>query len=860
MIAAGHGSPWWFIGRFPSTNLVTPVLRRYASPSMRHAVAMLAATLIDLHRRVAPALVISLGIQADQTALGQATTPASPPAGSLSIVNRDLLDRPISSIRFEGLHRVPPQKVQNNIRAAVGDPFEPDVVKADVARLNRLGDFKYVEAIADLQQDGSVAIIYTFTEQQLIAEVQVVGNKLISDQDLRAVVLLVPQGPRDDFRIEQAKRAIETLYKKRGHYLTTVSIDEEELQKTGILIFKIIEGPRVKIRAIEFEGHLAFTSEQLYPEIKTRTAIILFRKGELDEELLTEDVGSLDQFYKDRGYLDVRVDRRIDLSPDNTEAKVTFLISEGKPYLLRNVQVSSPGGKPLKVFAPEQLAALIELKTGDVYSSDKLRKSVKAVQDAYGRMGYLLTDDAMPPGSSGDPIVTVQPRQLRVADEQQVDLTLEVDEGRQYIVGNVNIQGNFLTRDKVIRRELRGISPGRPFDATGLETSKDRLDHLRLFNESRITVQREDETDPGYRDVLVEVRERNTGAVNFGVAVGSDSGVFGELSLNQTNFDVTDFPESLQELIAGRAFRGAGQTFNASLRPGTELFQSSISLTEPHLWDTEYSGTAALFYRTRIYDQYTESRYGTGLNVGRRLGDIWAFTVRSRVENVELYDIEADAPTEVFADAGPDWLTSLGLSVTRTTIGTVTRPGKGSRLELTVDRFGALGGDIDFNAVGAEYTVYFTVAEDFLGRKQTLKLSTRVGYEFDGTAPTYESFYLGGRSMRGFEFRTISPKGIANDTGLPINEPVGGQWLFFAGAQYEVPIFQEVLTGVLFVDSGTVTEDPAFDPYRVAVGFGIRLYIPAFGQLPIAFDFGFPIVKESTDEEQLFSFSAEFPF
>ncbi|MCI0362329.1 MAG: BamA/TamA family outer membrane protein, partial [Phycisphaerales bacterium] len=152
------------------------------------------------------------------------------------------------------------------------------------------------------------------------------------------------------------------------------------------------------------------------------------------------------------------------------------------------------------------------------------------------------------------------------------------------------------------------------------------------------------------------------------------------------------------------------------------------------------------------------------------------------------------------------------------------------------------------------------VGEDFLGRTTTLRLSSRLGYIFGGRAPTYESFYLGGRSFRGFEFRTISPKGIANDTGLPSDDPVGGDWLAFFGAQFETPILGEALTGVLFVDSGTVTDDPGFDEYRLSVGAGIRLYIPQLGDVPIAFDFGFPVLSEDSDEEQVFSFSAELPF
>src|SRR5204863_6308499 len=105
---------------------------------------------------------------------------------------------------------------------------------------------------------------------------------------------------------------------------------------------------------------------------------------------------------------------------------------------LRDVVVTTVDGKPLKVFAPAQLAALLEVKTGDVFTYDKLRKSVKAVQDAYGRMGYMVSDEVMRTHNPPTPSVYVStPEPLRVPDTNQVDLLLEVDEGRPYTVGQL---------------------------------------------------------------------------------------------------------------------------------------------------------------------------------------------------------------------------------------------------------------------------------------------------------------------------------------------------------------------------------------------------------------------------------------
>jgi outer membrane protein insertion porin family len=296
-------------------------------------------------------------------------------------------------------------------------------------------------------------------------------------------------------------------------------------------------------------------------------------------------------------------------------------------------------------------------------------------------------------------------------------------------------------------------------------------------------VQREDPDDPGYRDVLVEIKERNTGSVNFGVAVGTDSGLFGELSLNQNNFDITDRPESWSELFSGRAFRGAGQRFNATLRPGTDFFQYVMSWTEPHLFDSDYSLTLSGQFRNRIYEHFDEQRVGASVSIGKAFGDVWSGAMRFRGERIALDNLEPFAPTEVFLDRGPDMLTAVGFTLVRSTITQLLRPGSGSRFELAIDRYGAIGGDIEFNLVTAEYTTYFTLDEDFLGRLTTLRLNSRVGHIFDGRAPTYERFYLGGRTLRGFEFRTVSPKGIRADTLTPSDDPIGGTWMFLLGAQ-----------------------------------------------------------------------------
>lgn len=758
----------------------------------------------------------------------------------------DLTDRPIAEIVVNGAEAGDDQLIRNNIRASIGDPYDGQVVRADVDRVYHLGRFKFVTAEVRLNEDGDVSVIYSVTPEPLIKAIQTKGNKAVNDQELRGVIRQVVGGPADPYLIEKAKRDIQDLYRDRGFYLTNVSIDELVLDE-GVLLFNVIEGPRVRIKGIEFEGAHAFPVKRLYAEVSTRKHMFIFRAGVLAEDAVDRDKAALDQFYKDRGYLDVRIGHRIELSPDNKEVKVVFLIDEGRRYTLRNVLVErrDAPGLPLEIFTDEQISAMLEIKSGDVYSRDKLDKSVAIIQAAFGELGHLNA--------------SVVQTEIRMP-EPQVDLLLEIDEGEPARVGIIQINGNFLTRDKVIRRLIR-LQPGRPFNAEALQESELDLRQTRLFNDVRLTVQEPEQADPLYRDLLVEIKERDTGSVNFGLAVGSDSGLFGEFSIIQNNFDILDVPTSFRELLAGRAFRGGGQRFSMVFRPGDEIFEYSISLTEPHILESEYALSMAGFIRSREFDDYDEERLGGSVGLTRSLGDIWQLGFSSRWERVKLDEIVPDAPLAVFASRGPDTLAGLSARLTRTTVNSFFRPDRGSRFEASVESLGLVTGDLEFWKVQSEYAVFIGLDEDFLGRKTVLRLNSRVGYIFgQDTPPTYERFYLGGRSFRGFRFRDVSPKGIAANTLTQSDKPVGGEWLLFFGGQLEFPLMQESITGVAFVDSGTVTQQPGFDDYRVSVGVGLRLYLPALGPAPIAFDFGFPVVKQDLDRERVFSFSAELPF
>ncbi|MDX2016842.1 MAG: BamA/TamA family outer membrane protein [Planctomycetota bacterium] len=842
----------------------------------------------------AAGVALGLALPAGSAALAQA--PSAPPPtqpGDLDalegrVIREVLVRRPDTS---EGaapgaLAAVDAQTESlaiNQVRVREGAAYTAAAISQDINRLNRLGRFKRVESLAQLMDDGSVRVIYLVVPQPIVRDVQAVGNRQISNQDIAKEVDVLVGTPIDNLQLDRASRRVQDLYRKRGYYFAQVTVDREHLEKTdGEVLFRIREGERVKVAEIRFEGNTAFSPSELKDKLKPREAWLLDR-GPVDDNALDTDVAELVRFYRDRGYLDVRADRQVRPSPNGREAIVTFLIDEGRVYTLRSVDVVyperemrsfrtveaaqaamgpddrmmvlGPGEVTLfkgGVLSPAQVQGLMFLKPGDVYAVNKINESTESIRAAIGKLGYAD--------------VEVERKERRAEDRPEVDLLFIIREGQRFRTGEVIIRGSELTQQAVVRRQVQ-LQPERPLDATAIQETKVRLEDLRLFDldprrAPRVTLQKPDELDPRYRDVLVEVQDTNTGRFSIGGAVASDSGVTGRIALEQNNFDVADTPSTFGELTSGRAFRGAGQTFQIEALPGSEIQTYSVSLSEPYLLETNFSGSVSAFYNERSFDEYTEERLGGNFAVGRRFGTRWTGSIPVRGESILLRDFQADRPVEITRYEGRNLLTGVGVTLSRNTLDDRFVPGKGSKLDLSAEQVGSLGGDFNFTKFSAGYQVFLTIHEDFFGYRTVLKLSTSASYipQSESKVPVYERYYLGGQSLRGFEFRTVSPRGTRPDGTVTTNTPVGGTFAFFAGTELRQPLWEDILSVVWFVDSGTVRNSPGLSEYRVSTGLGLRIYIKQLSPAPLAFDFGTPLKKEKFDEKRLFTFSVDLPF
>lgn len=816
-----------------------------------------------------------------------------------------LFGRPVQDVRLFSFTEDDPNTLRpmkpvlaslatNQIRTVRGMPYSPETAQEDVKTLSRLPQFGRIRVEVQPTGEGTVIVTYMVVEQPIIEDVQVVGNVVLSDGDVARVVGGLVGTPVDKFIISNLTRRIETAYQKKGYYRVQVLSDMEELAETGILYLKIRESMLLRVSDVRFSaviGELSFTQRQLRSAIKTEVRG-LFTRGYMDDDKLDGDIAALASFYRDRGYLDVNVGRRIREAPNGKEAIVEFDIDEGPVYTLgtvkllyRDEELQHRPDDPLKqyfqsmyeaqqamqpneylfrlspnqvmlyrmgAFAPEQIAGHITVKSGDVFNETKINESEQIIKKAFYELGY--TD------------VSIYQFRQRRTDEHVFDLLIDIQQGKKFKTGEVIIAGIPITRKDVVLDRL-DVRPERPANRNDIDESIRKLTNTRIFStdpdkQMALTFQPESETDPGYRDMLVEVSETQTGSFNFGAAVSSDSGVFGTITIKEDNFDITDTPDSFDELIDRKAFRGAGQTMELNILPGTQVQTYSLTFGEPRVFGSDYSFSTTMQYRDRQFSEYDENRYGGRFTVGRRFGSRWVGSVGLRTEWVGLSDIDPSSPVDFFEVEDTNLIDSLSFSLRRSSIDNPYVASKGNQLAFAVEQTGLLGGDFSYTRLSGEYDVYVPLHEDFFGRSTVFRFNTKANWipQGEDAVPTYERFYLGGQSFRGFDFRAVSPIGIRNDTMTVGDEPVGGTWSFYAGMEVRQPIYEDFLALVGFIDTGTVSNDIGFDDYRVSAGFGLRLLYPGLSSVPLAFDFGFPILREDTDDLRLFTFSVDIPF
>jgi outer membrane protein insertion porin family len=271
----------------------------------------------------------------------------------------------------------------------------------------------------------------------------------------------------------------------------------------------------------------------------------------------------------------------------------------------------------------------------------------------------------------------------------------------------------------------------------------------------------------------------------------------------------------------------------------------SISVREPFLFDRPYSLTVGGYYFQRLYVEDTEARAGGRFTLGHAISKEWTINAGLRIENVNISNLNIFDPVDYTSVQGNNFVVGPSIGLTWDTRDSFLRPTEGGIASINVEQ---VFGTFSYPLINLQASRYLTVTQRTDGSgKQVLAGRTQFSWAGSNT-PVYDRYYAGGfQTIRGFEFRGVGP----TVNGME----VGGDFMFINSLEYQVPIrANDQLYAVAFVDTGTVESNMSIHNYRVAAGVGLRIVVPMFGPVPIALDFGFPIVRGPDDHTQVFSF------
>ncbi len=732
----------------------------------------------------------------------------------------------ISSVETTGAVTVTRAQIFSAIRARPGQLFSKQIATEDAARIARLEGIESTYYTTE-EADGKIKLTYVVVEKQLVRELVFRGNSKISDSKLAKELSLKPGDHLDVLAARAGTDAIRKVYLEKGYAWAKITLDEPGLI-IGRVAYDIEEGARPKIVAVKFKNNRVLSNRQLAKAIKTKKKKFFFWSVYYNDEQIQKDVLKIQEVYQKRSYLDARVEPKITFSDDKQKAFLEFYISEGPSYTVESIWIAGN-----QFFNAAVLREGFKLTENGLFSNDRAEFDAKKIRSRYQEQGFVDAKVEM---------------KRTFLDGARVRVEHQVAEGGRFRIGQVTITGNVIMHDNVIRRVLdeEKFTPGNWYNADiargNGEGELEKTVKGTVYTESA-TIQHVPSADPNCKDALVAVTEGQTGSIMLGAGIGSDSGVIGQIAFDQRNFDISDTPESWNELITGKAFRGAGQRFRISLNPGTLQSSYMVSFVEPYLYDKPVSMEVAAMGFEREWESYTEKRLGARLGFEKRYSDDWRRGVSFRLENVDVASLEDDAPEEVEDVKGSNVLTGARLYIGKDTTDSRFRPTKGYNFDFGYEQ---VGGDHTFGILSGTQRWYRTLYEDLSELKTVLETKIHGG-AIVGDAPLFEKFYAGGSSnCRGFDYRGISPRARNN------NDPVGSDWIVNGSSELAVPLGSETFSWLFFVDAAMVETGGV----RSAIGTGIQIQIPQwFGPVPMRFEIAAPITKDGEDDTRIFSFS-----
>jgi len=739
----------------------------------------------------------------------------------------------IAEIMPYGNRLHPSKQILDIMHTKVGKTYDEATIQEDVRRLYNTRWFtpSGIRIHTRNEADGRITVFVGVTElTSTVQEIIYDGAQHISKSDLNNLTMLRKGDPMNPSANDIARKALLGKYQDDGRYFASVELVEGNKPTDTRVVFRIVEGPVVKVGAVEFVGNEHAISGRLRTQLVTKREFLRLIGGKFNPASMELDRKALIEYYHSLGFLGVQITPEVRRSADLHHVTIVYHIVEGIQYFVASRQIE--GNKSVST---EQLEKLVDLQAGQRYNSNVAQRDQLKIRNKIGNEGRMVAVE--------EQCYEIEPGLV------QVHYNVLNDRGEPDRVGRIIIEGNEITQDRVILNQL-DLRPGQILQYPKLEDARMRLARLGIFDaqDPPAVDVLPNELDDQFKDIRVRVRETRTGQFILGMSVNSNAGLNGNIALNERNFDILRFPTSFEDFREGRAFRGNGQEFRIEASPGTQFQRYSVTWREPYLFDTPFGLTVSDYYFNRAYAEYTENRYGSRITLDRRLDPIWKASLSTRVEGVDVSSVPLGAPNLIAKDIGTHFLLGMRAGITRDTRDSYIYPTRGNVFDMGVEQ---VLGSYTFPIGTAEFTQFFSsdrlAREDGSGR-HVLGIRTQLAVE-GANAPVFERFYAGGiRSFRGFTFRGVGP--FENTLA------VGGTFSFLNTIEYQIPVLpSDKLFLVAFCDHGTVERSFEIKNYRVSVGAGLRIAIPALGPMPLALDFGVPIVKGPYDHRQIFQFS-----
>ena len=765
------------------------------------------------------------------------------------------------TIKFVGMANINEQIVRANMVLREDTELDEALIDRDIRSLYKTGLFEFIEVKRETRPGSAVNLVFEVTPKFRVLSIQFEGIKVYKNRRLIKEIKTAANGTLDERQIKDDARKIYEFYQKAGYTQAqvTYSIDRNRSTGFGNVTFKVREGARVRIGAINFVGNDHIKAKRLRKEMETKKwqpFSWLTGSGRLKDDEFDDDLGKLRDYYKEEGYLDVEIaeDKITFDYPKPVRLVITIRVNEGRRYSIGDISFNGN-----KVYAEKLLRLVPRQRKGMIFRPSKLDKDVENLEDFYGYDGYLETR-----------VRLVRKPNLQTGN---IDLEYQIAESEKFQVESINIEGNTKTKSIVILRELV-LGPGDIFSTVRMKISKLRLENTRFF-EDPVNVTPESTNIPGRRNLKISVREARTGNLTFGAGFSSleSAVVFAEIT--QSNFD----------LFNRRSFfQGDGQKFRLRFQIGSRSSEIILAFEEPWLFERELALGGQIYRTTSDFNSvfFEEIRTGSEIYLRKRLFNWLEGRMSYIYEIVDINNVTSAAPPQILFLAGNSSTSRLGLSLSQDTRDRIINTTRGhfANLEMGVAG-GPLGGNNNYYKLEFRGSKFFPIAEfqeqvvAVIGRAgvvesfgDSTKLQTRritvidpvtgsltdQSLTFVPGVPFFDRFYLGGpQTLRGFEFRDIGPKD-------PNGEPLGGKTYGFVSVEYSMDVVKPVRAAI-FYDGGFVNTDAYdFSPadYNDNFGIGVRLFVAG---APLSLDFGIPLTGDKFNKKGTqfnFSFGTRF--